>query len=756
MTNPLLSMFVFPAPQPSYTMNSFPNELLWMPWIRKDKRSDDGPPNYAKCRLGDCIPAVFLRSPAARYMVIYLHSNGEDIGLAYPFGCGLRMVLEVHVLLVEYPGYGICPGECSEETMWEVAQSALRFATETLGWPLEDVIIMGRSIGAAVAARLACTYACHGLILVAPFLSLVDAVTQYVGALAPMLVSASAFSTKDLIGKVNMPMLVIHGMQDRLISCSHGQTLWEMCPHKKKFLVCPETMSHNTDLLSNADFLIRPMLRFFALPDYSFVDLVVPPEAFDKRHCPQYHKLVETVKSDKPLLRPQGDEEPCPVGVTSAGPSSVFGPCNASTGDDDDLAGSTEFTVRTPPLRCLSPPQLLPAPSSQPPSRENSALFPLQEEPAEEAELCDNGVVPNLGSSGTSPGTLLEELHALNAPETGKLACDPEQGGQDDRHVSHGDSMSASSSSSRKISGPAREHFLPIDLGVETGLADSLPDSQSVDPPKAADETNPGEEGNCTSEGVRSSEVYDAKEDNNSPACALRTTDDKTSGSGSGRSHDQVLPSHDGEKRYIEGTPSSPDKIVDAHVDQGETDALPSDVSNTAAVPSDTQKSPSKLSTRTDSCEGSNCDLLNVPDEQDKDWTMPSVPSDSLPGSDTEWPVHPGIMPTLMYGKPSQQRVKPSSNLATTLFKAASTGNQSGYSSYNVVDQTETSWEEGSTLPPTAELSRNSRRTHEFSDFRTMSEPDCVTAPGLGILNINEGISRFLHEGVTSRDTLEQ
>merc|ERR1712194_621450 len=117
----------------------------------------------------------------------------------------------------------------------------------------------------------------------------------------------------------------------------------------------------------------------------------------------------------------------------------------------------------------------------------------------------------------------------------------------------------------------------------------------------------------------------------------------------------------------------------------------------------DSSSSPSKLSTRTDSFEGP------VAEEQDRDWTMPCVPADSLPGSDTEWPVHPGLMPTLMYGKPSQQRRSPH-NVASSFIKPPALTSRS-------VDPTEADWEEDSTLPPTAEASHISRRTHELSDF---------------------------------------
>merc|ERR550532_549750 len=128
--------------------------------------------DYETCTTGECFPAVLLQCPNARYFVLFFHGNGEDVGLCHSFGAGLRSVLEVHVLLMEFPGYGICPGRSSEETLWQAAQAAFRFISEVLRWPAEDIIIIGRSLGAALATRLACSVVCNGLILIAPFLSI--------------------------------------------------------------------------------------------------------------------------------------------------------------------------------------------------------------------------------------------------------------------------------------------------------------------------------------------------------------------------------------------------------------------------------------------------------------------------------------------------------------------------------------------------------------------------------------------------------
>merc|ERR1719502_797322 len=133
---------------------------------------------------------------------------------------------------------------------------------------------MGRSIGTSVAIELASSVSCQGLILISPFLSLLDAVSRYVGVLAPFLVG-NMFANEEYIKNVKVPTLVIHGMRDRLVPCEQGERLSELCQGRKLF-VCPKEMGHNSDLLRDADFLVRPMLRFFSLPDYAFVDLQVP------------------------------------------------------------------------------------------------------------------------------------------------------------------------------------------------------------------------------------------------------------------------------------------------------------------------------------------------------------------------------------------------------------------------------------------------------------------------------------------------
>eukprot|EP00434_Breviolum_minutum_P041709 symbB.v1.2.037105.t1/scaffold5389.1/size27643/2 len=276
------STLFFPAPSPSYSATSFPGELLWIPPSL----------DYGNCRnhswlkasggirllclrqgkRGTALPSILLNCPHARYFVLFLHSNGEDIGMCHTFACRLRDLLE-------FPGYGLCPGKPSEDSLDSAADVCFRYVREVLQVAPADIIVMGRSMGAAVALSLAEKFYFGGLVLIAPFLSLRDALGQYTGAKMSEVMLDELFCSKEKIKSVKVPTLVIHGQKDRLIDSSQGKQLYDLCESRKKLFVCPEELGHNDDLLSDPEFLIRPILRFFPLPDYYFTTLRVPKEA---------------------------------------------------------------------------------------------------------------------------------------------------------------------------------------------------------------------------------------------------------------------------------------------------------------------------------------------------------------------------------------------------------------------------------------------------------------------------------------------
>lgn len=274
-----MTSLLFPCPAPSYTIDSFPGELIWVPKGPMIDLDGDGD------GLIDSVPCLLLPYESARFLIIFFHSNAEDLGRCRWFCLFLRDQFQVHVLAVEYPGYGVCPGATSREAVMANAHAALQFATQALKLPLERVKLFGRSIGTGPALALAAKFRVAGVILVTPFLSVRSLFREKVGPVALMI--EEWFANEEAIKEVKSPTMIIHGRKDLLIPCRHGELLYNKCPTRKLF-INPQYMDHNTNLTSDISYLIVPMFRFFALPDYSFQELKVPSWAFDKRRSPLY------------------------------------------------------------------------------------------------------------------------------------------------------------------------------------------------------------------------------------------------------------------------------------------------------------------------------------------------------------------------------------------------------------------------------------------------------------------------------------
>jgi len=314
----IVSRILFPAPPPSYDVDSFPQELIWVP-----KAAVERPEDASVCPpIEDCVPCLLLTYPSARFFILFFHSNAEDLGRCHGFCCYIRDQFQVHVLAVEYPGYGICPGVACGESVMENAVAGMNFVKDTLEWPMDSIKVLGRSIGTGPAIGLAATYSLAGLILVTPFLSVQELFRDRVGPFASLV--EEWFPNAECAHKITCPTMIIHGQRDELIACRHGESIYELL-RPRKLLISPPDMEHNTNLLTNLQFFVLPMFQFFALPDYAFQDLKVPAWASDKRRSAFYirpsveissHQLPSTTdKKKKKMMIPSGDDGAQPIAI---------------------------------------------------------------------------------------------------------------------------------------------------------------------------------------------------------------------------------------------------------------------------------------------------------------------------------------------------------------------------------------------------------------------------------------------------------
>ena len=172
------------------------------------------------------IQSYFIPNSSSDKVLIYFHGNAGNICHRLP---DLMQISSfgINVLGVGYRGYGKSQGVPSEEGLYIDGKSSLRYVTDQLGFSLNNVIVLGRSIGSTVAINTAQNLNINGLILVAPLTSGRDHANA-TGLGAVSFLAGNAFDNKSKIKNILCPVLIIHGTRDQVIPFDMGKKIYEM------------------------------------------------------------------------------------------------------------------------------------------------------------------------------------------------------------------------------------------------------------------------------------------------------------------------------------------------------------------------------------------------------------------------------------------------------------------------------------------------------------------------------------------------
>ena len=209
------------------------------------------------------VPCAFIKSRfPTNKLILYFHGNAEDIGFANEFLAPIcekwkvdLYVTQVHALAIEYPGYGLYPGNTDGDSIKATANLVYDFVTRTMRIPPQDIIIFGRSIGTGPATYLANRSDCSALVLFSPYISIRGVAKEHVGCLSCC--APDIFQNIEAIRTIRRPIFIIHGKLDEVINVKNADALFEAChtnSREHKDIRKPEHMTHN-DFFLEDDFI---------------------------------------------------------------------------------------------------------------------------------------------------------------------------------------------------------------------------------------------------------------------------------------------------------------------------------------------------------------------------------------------------------------------------------------------------------------------------------------------------------------------
>jgi len=201
---------------------------------------------------GIALQAFFFPRAETNRIVLYFHGNAGNASMRLPEAVELAR-LGTNVLLLSYRGYGKSEGVPSEAGVYLDGQAALEFLQSGLGFALDHTIILGRSLGSAVAIELAQHQAVAGLILVTPFSSGRD-LAQAMGLSWLAWVTGQPFNSLEKIRQISAPTLFIHGTDDHIVPQELARKLFDQCPSPKEWKSFPGADHNNLVLIAGREY----------------------------------------------------------------------------------------------------------------------------------------------------------------------------------------------------------------------------------------------------------------------------------------------------------------------------------------------------------------------------------------------------------------------------------------------------------------------------------------------------------------------
>lgn len=212
-------------------------QVIYRPRRRTESEEGDGAAQEVWMRADDGVRlhGRYFNHPGPAGTVLFCHGNSSDVSL-----CGdvARMYLRLgyEVLLFDYRGYGRSEGQPSEEGTYRDVAAAWEYLLLERGLAPNNIVVAGRSLGAAIAVWLAARSNPRALIMESAFTSLADVAAERYRWLPVRYLMRYRYAVAEQVARLHCPLLIIHSSEDEVVPYAHALQLCELAPEPKELL----------------------------------------------------------------------------------------------------------------------------------------------------------------------------------------------------------------------------------------------------------------------------------------------------------------------------------------------------------------------------------------------------------------------------------------------------------------------------------------------------------------------------------------
>ena len=180
--------------------------------------------------------------------LIYFGGNAEDV--VYNLYDAHKYSAR-HMFFTNYAGYGNSTGEPSEQALYTDAIALFDKIISDNNLHTGKVIVMGRSLGAAVASYVASQRAVKALVLITPFDSVEQVAASYYRWFPVSWLLKHKFKTIEHIQQVSSPILIVAAEHDEIIPRRNLNNLYQSAQDKIKLVTIANANHQNISNISD-------------------------------------------------------------------------------------------------------------------------------------------------------------------------------------------------------------------------------------------------------------------------------------------------------------------------------------------------------------------------------------------------------------------------------------------------------------------------------------------------------------------------
>ena len=195
----------------------------------------------------------------ADFTFVLFHGNAGNISDRLDYVELLHRNVGASILIFDYRGYGLSEGVPSESGLYLDGQASIELLISHYYPEIneENIVLLGRSLGSAVAIKLASLYEVRSLVVEAPFTS-IGALAKYNYPFLPEVllnrILKARYDSRINMESLHVPLMVIHGGRDSVVPIAMGRELYESADVPKYFYSVDGANHNDTYIVAGVDY----------------------------------------------------------------------------------------------------------------------------------------------------------------------------------------------------------------------------------------------------------------------------------------------------------------------------------------------------------------------------------------------------------------------------------------------------------------------------------------------------------------------